>query len=927
MRTAGENLHLFPRFKIGGRGDHLDQSRSKAIRKGTMKALSLIKSPIVLSAILIAVFAGSLRAETIFNAGFGTGSDGFVYGDDRFEGTSKPAYASGNYVASGGYSGGGLRVLLGGVDDSTVVGMSGGWSRGFSLSSASLVRVSLRYRLVLQGTYEGDEFGKALVSIDGVLHSPDGTGVLWQFWGDDPQTNVIKDSGWRQAVFDVSLSSGSHTVVVGGFNNKKTRKNEYMELFFDDVELIVIPPESSLFSAGFDTGSDGFSYSDDLFGTNNPAYASGGYRANGGYSGGGLSVKVGGVDSVAITNGMSGGWSRGFDLSSGGVVKVTLRYRLVFSQWYDPGECGAVLVAIDSGEPRVLYEICDGGGDSGWRQVSFEENLSAGAHLIKVGGYNNQKTTSAEVMDVYFDDIEVSAAALYFVDDFESGQAANWSVIDDSGMFSNWFVSGGRYHQSHAFLRTFSESYLLGALSVFSKGYDLADYEAQVTIYPPDDVETSTGDVVGLLFRYLDQNNYYRVSISRKQGFSRLEKRSNGVFQTLSLDGRGFETGEPISLTVCVKGPVILVYYNEEPLFGAVDHDHPQGTIALLTGGVASFDDILIRANDPSPRVVVGAPNSFSVAVNDASPTRDLTATAFAINLPSGAGIRFTLDKGTSGERAITRYQGPHTAVFTDLDAGEHTLEAWAVNSGGNLLDCTYCVDNNIGIGIGGKYLVAYGDSITSGKGDDIESDDISMDGRNLSRGYSPILNDFITSSFGKPVTIANEGLGGTTSSHGAMRLQSTLERHPDAQIFLIQFGTNDAINGFRSGSGLTLGQPGYAGSFKAFMQDIVAGVLGAGKEPALAKVPIALGSCSTCPYFSNPDSEALNVLIREFNQAIDELIQENDLFVETPPDFYAHFRSNRSEFYDPLHPNGVGYYSMAELWHEKLSQSDLFSE
>jgi lysophospholipase L1-like esterase len=55
-----------------------------------------------------------------------------------------------------------------------------------------------------------------------------------------------------------------------------------------------------------------------------------------------------------------------------------------------------------------------------------------------------------------------------------------------------------------------------------------------------------------------------------------------------------------------------------------------------------------------------------------------------------------------------------------------------------------------------------------------------------------------------------------------------------------------------------------------------------------------------------------------DYNVAIDELVILNNILV-TPPDFYNYFRTHQNEFSDNLHPNGVGYQSMAELWFSVL--------
>ncbi|MDV7402705.1 hypothetical protein RZS08_65385, partial [Arthrospira platensis SPKY1] len=88
--------------------------------------------------------------------------------------------------------------------------------------------------------------------------------------------------------------------------------------------------------------------------------------------------------------------------------------------------------------------------------------------------------------------------------------------------------------------------------------------------------------------------------------------------------------------------------------------------------------------------------------------------------------------------------------------AGSYEVEARVVDGAGEPVSGLYTVDHNVGVGIGGKILVAYGDSISSGKGDDVRGDDGSADGRNLGRGYSPILNDRLSDSLGQAVMVVN---------------------------------------------------------------------------------------------------------------------------------------------------------------------------
>jgi len=77
-------------------------------------------------------------------------------------------------------------------------------------------------------------------------------------------------------------------------------------------------------------------------------------------------------------------------------------------------------------------------------------------------------------------------------------------------------------------------------------------------------------------------------------------------------------------------------------------------------------------------------------------------------------------------------------------------------------------------------------------------------------------------------------------------------------------------------------------------------------KIPYLAKVPFTLDA-----------ARIANII--EYNQVIDELVAENGISV-TPPDFYSWFQAHQEELADSLHPNGVGYQSMAALWFNALT-------
>jgi lysophospholipase L1-like esterase len=246
----------------------------------------------------------------------------------------------------------------------------------------------------------------------------------------------------------------------------------------------------------------------------------------------------------------------------------------------------------------------------------------------------------------------------------------------------------------------------------------------------------------------------------------------------------------------------------------------------------------------------------------------------------------------------------------------DHTLDAFAIDASGQRVEG---LSASVQFGIG-DYYVAIGDARVQGYGDDVSSDDVSSDGRNDSKGFPPILNDRLTAALGYSHTVENEGVPGTgfSSLDGVAAIGSILAAHPDAQTILILFGPDDAMwSGTLSGAGLESGEADYANSYKHNIRSIAAAVQTDGREAVLGKVSPCFGDYSGTP-FPDPATAPFNVLIREYNQAIDEVVTELGIAV-SPPDFYGHFEAHPEEYRDDCYPNGVGYQSMADLWRDAL--------
>jgi hypothetical protein len=174
-----------------------------------------------------AIDAAQTGSGTLIDEDFENGLGGFVYQDDTF-GTNQPAYADGDLFFSQSQNDTVIRVDLGNIDNATIQGMSGGFSRSFVLGSAATVNVSFDFELRQSPHYESNEFSEALVRVGGQ------TFLLARIFGNG-NGGPIRSTGIVPISFNVSLGSGAHTLTLGGFNNQKTLADEVTSVFFNDV--------------------------------------------------------------------------------------------------------------------------------------------------------------------------------------------------------------------------------------------------------------------------------------------------------------------------------------------------------------------------------------------------------------------------------------------------------------------------------------------------------------------------------------------------------------------------------------------------------------------------------------------------------------------------------------------------------------------
>jgi lysophospholipase L1-like esterase len=343
--------------------------------------------------------------------------------------------------------------------------------------------------------------------------------------------------------------------------------------------------------------------------------------------------------------------------------------------------------------------------------------------------------------------------------------------------------------------------------------------------------------------------------------------------------------------------------------------------ITSVSGSTANIGLAEIEVFGGEPCSVTPSVTILNPLQNDLQTSTDLevkTLTCLDSSAHAGWGVKFTLDDTAS----LVEFSPPYSTTFIGVAKAEHTIDAIVVDSAG--VEQPGLSDTVSAVGVG-DYYVAIGDSITWGAVDDISSDDTSLDGRNTGGGFTPILNNLLTNQLSYPHTVVNEGIPGIKSAGALFEIPAVIAAYPDAQTYLVKYGMNDAYPFLPVPSGYLLepGDPGYPGSFKDNMQQIIDLLNAADKSIFIAKVNIALSDTLDGPRYPDPNVAGYNLTIQEYNLVIDELVSDPNNQINLPvADFYELFSTDaryETEYGDAIHPNGLGYQSMADRWREVL--------
>lgn len=192
----------------------------------------------------------------------------------------------------------------------------------------------------------------------------------------------------------------------------------------------------------------------------------------------------------------------------------------------------------------------------------------------------------------------LAVAEIIWQDNFNSANLDDWTVVDFvPNQKSDWHIYDGYLvHTSNI-----GGKKRLGS-QIVAGNPEWRDYTVRSELVSTDD------DYLGILFRYRDQNNYYRFFLSGQNGQIFLEKRLDGKVKRLGFVEEPLDYCK-MTMTAAVHRDTLRVYLNDREYFSVIDSSHPTGKVGLMTcyNEGAYFDNIVV-SEFHEPPMQVSAP-------------------------------------------------------------------------------------------------------------------------------------------------------------------------------------------------------------------------------------------------------------------------------------------------------------------------------
>jgi len=311
--------------------------------------------------------------------------------------------------------------------------------------------------------------------------------------------------------------------------------------------------------------------------------------------------------------------------------------------------------------------------------LATDPALTAGTiHSLSVNHVKDRARATNEMLTPAT--IPFTYVPAYLTADFADKSLAGWTVVDEGTTDgpSRWLARSGRLLQLSNIHGPGAFDHRQGTFLYWNDPAALrwSNYTCSVAFNTPDD------DGVGLLFRYQNPSNYYKVDLDAQRNFRKVFRLADGIETILATEPGGYVTGSNYVLRLEVTNSEITVLLNGDVRFGGpvTDGALAAGTVALYAWGSQGvcFSNLNVSPLQRWPRATIQSPTDGTTVVLPAS--IPVAVDAFS---PDGQVQAVKLFNGPSLLATLTNE--PYLFQWTNLWAGTFTLTAMVMDDSGRM--------------------------------------------------------------------------------------------------------------------------------------------------------------------------------------------------------------------------------------------------
>jgi predicted outer membrane repeat protein len=235
-------------------------------------------------------------------------------------------------------------------------------------------------------------------------------------------------------------------------------------------------------------------------------------------------------------------------------------------------------------------------------QAAIDDASDSDEICVLPGTYNEAINFSGKAVRLYSTSgpgstcIDGTLAREALLEEFTDGNYNGWTIVTQGTVSppASWSASTHEMVQSsNVYSNPVTDPKMLGTFAYWTGGLSWTDYEMTLTMKSDDD------DAMGVMFRYQDQNNYYRFAWLRQNhgqpvGRMQLSRIQNGVCTVLHHVDSPYTTGVTYNIKISAIGS--FVYVNDTMVLLDTDTTFASGSVALYCWGNQGthFDNIRV---------------------------------------------------------------------------------------------------------------------------------------------------------------------------------------------------------------------------------------------------------------------------------------------------------------------------------------------